>query len=57
MFFSTHMLSDVEALCDRVAILHQGRILYAGTPRACCEQFNTDNLEQAYLNCVSQAPD
>lgn len=53
LFFSTHMLSDVEALCDRVAILHDGRILFTGSPRTCCERFNADSFEQAYLNCVS----
>src|SRR6185437_7510069 len=26
VFFSTHILSDAEALCDRVAILNQGRL-------------------------------
>ncbi len=26
VFFSTHILSDAEALCDRVAILHQGEL-------------------------------
>ena len=52
LFFSTHMLSDVETLCDKVAILHNGRILFIGSPQACCKQFNTNSFEQAYLNCV-----
>ncbi len=26
VFFSTHILSDAEALCDRVAVLHQGEL-------------------------------
>jgi ABC-2 type transport system ATP-binding protein len=26
VFFSTHILSDAEALCDRVAIIHQGEL-------------------------------
>ncbi len=51
-FFSTHLLSDVEKLCDRVAILHEGQIRYMGSPDACCRHFNTDDLEQAYLCCV-----
>ncbi len=52
LFFSTHLLSDVEALCDRVAILHQGKIQFSGSPDECCEHFGTDDFEQAYLNCV-----
>jgi ABC-2 type transport system ATP-binding protein len=31
VFFSTHILSDAEALCDRVAILHQGALRGVGT--------------------------
>jgi ABC-2 type transport system ATP-binding protein len=31
VFFSTHILADVEALCDRVAILSQGRLLRCGS--------------------------
>jgi len=30
VFFSTHILSDAEALCDRVAILHRGRLVGVG---------------------------
>jgi ABC-2 type transport system ATP-binding protein len=30
VFFSSHVLSDVEALCDRVAILNRGRLVEAG---------------------------
>ncbi len=30
VFFSTHILSDIEALCDRVAMLGQGRLLEIG---------------------------
>ena len=30
VFFSTHILSDAEALCDRVAILHQGSLRGVG---------------------------
>jgi ABC-2 type transport system ATP-binding protein len=31
IFFSTHILSDAEALCDRVAIIHKGEVLRVGT--------------------------
>jgi ABC-2 type transport system ATP-binding protein len=30
VFFSTHILSDAEALCDRVALLRAGRLLQVG---------------------------
>ena len=31
VFLSSHMLSEVEALCDRVAILRAGRLVEIGT--------------------------
>jgi ABC-2 type transport system ATP-binding protein len=34
VFFSTHILSDAEALCDRVAILHQGVLRGVGAVAA-----------------------
>jgi ABC-2 type transport system ATP-binding protein len=52
LFFSTHLLADVEALCDRMAILHEGRLPFVGTPSECCTTFAAENLEQAYLNCI-----
>lgn len=52
LFFSTHMLADVEALCDRIAILHGGVLRFIGSPQACCVQFKAANLEQAYLACI-----
>ncbi len=30
IFFSSHILNDVETLCDRVGLIHRGRILYNG---------------------------
>jgi len=52
LFFSTHLLADVEALCDRLAIMHGGRIRFAGSPGECREFYRADDLESAYLTCV-----
>jgi ABC-2 type transport system ATP-binding protein len=30
IFFSTHILNDVEVLCDRIGMIHHGRMLYCG---------------------------
>lgn len=53
IFFTTHLLNDVEALCDRMAILHHGRLCFVGHPMECCQQFDTNNLETAYLRCIA----
>lgn len=52
LFFSTHLLADVEILCDRVAILHEGLLRFVGTPAECCDHYGSNDLEEAYLNCV-----
>lgn len=57
LFFSTHMLADVDAICDRMAILDQGVIKFIGTTDECRERFGSDDLEQAYLNCITSVTD
>ena len=52
LFFTSHMLADISALCNRMAVLHQGQILYQGAPAAFCEHFGATDMEGAYLNCV-----
>lgn len=38
IFLSSHYLSEVELICDRVAIIHQGRLLAFGTPDELTQQ-------------------
>lgn len=52
LFFSSHALADVEEICDRMAILHDGKIRFVGSPADCCLQYGTNTLEQAYLKCI-----
>jgi ABC-2 type transport system ATP-binding protein len=53
VFFSTHLLSDVEDLCDRMAVLHDGRVCFAGTPEECCRRYDAFTLEQAFLQAIA----
>tara|TARA_R110001592_G_scaffold16881_22_gene71833 strand:- start:1042 stop:1773 length:732 start_codon:yes stop_codon:yes gene_type:complete len=52
IFLSSHILADMDEICDRVAVLHDGRIRYVGTPKQLKEETNTDNLEQAFLEFI-----
>ena len=52
VFLTTHMLIDVQALCDRMAILHGGRTVFQGPPEACAARYGGDDLESAFLNCL-----
>ncbi len=56
LFFTTHLLNDVESLCDRLAILHQGEMRFIGSPQDCCQTFAADNLERAYLKAIATDP-
>lgn len=39
IFLNSHQLADVEALCDRVAIINEGRILKVGAPQALFDEY------------------
>ncbi len=54
IFMATHLLNDVEALCDRLAILHEGRLRFVGTPAQCCLDARASDLEQAYLALIAE---
>jgi ABC-2 type transport system ATP-binding protein len=52
VFFTSHALADVAAICDRVAVIHAGRLRFAGTPAQLCAQHASGDLEQAFLRCI-----
>ena len=52
VFFSTHLLSDVESTCDRIAVLHAGSLRFLGTIEQFIESRHAVDLEDAYLRCV-----
>lgn len=53
LFFSTHLLADVEALCDEMVILHEGQVQFVGSPQACCEHYDVETLEEAYISSIT----
>lgn len=49
---SSHILADMEELCDRVAVLHGGKILFIGKPAGLLAQQGRDTLERAFLSLI-----
>ena len=49
---SSHNMLEVEYLCDRIAMINEGRIIVQGTPRQIMEMFDASNLEEAYVRAV-----
>jgi sodium transport system ATP-binding protein len=47
--FSSHVLEEVQALCDRVVIVAGGRVVAEGTPMELCERGGVVNLEDAFV--------
>ncbi len=55
VFFSSHELGEVETVCDRVAILHQGELKVEGRVSDLIKQYQS-NLEQIFLKIVGYQP-
>lgn len=55
--FSTHVMSEAEKLCDRIAIIHQGRIHTTGTLESLREETGLHYLEDIFVQYVRQARD
>ncbi len=55
--FSTHIMSEVERLCDRVAIVHEGRIRANGTLDELREETGHAYLEDIFKSVVGASPE
>jgi ABC-2 type transport system ATP-binding protein len=54
IFFTSHMLTEVDSLCDRIAVLNEGRVVFIGSPVSLREQQGESSLENAFLKCVKK---
>jgi sodium transport system ATP-binding protein len=53
ILFSTHIMREVEKLCDRVAILSRGSIQACGTLPELRDRFGQEDLEELFFSLVS----
>ena len=54
LIFSTHIMSEVERLCDRIAIMHRGRILDNGSLAELRSRHDGDNFEELFFGLLSR---
>lgn len=54
IFMSSHILSDMDEICDRVAVLHQGTLRYIGSPADLRAQTGDVSLEKAFLSVIEE---
>ena len=53
IILSTHLMQEIDALCDKIIILNKGKILAQGTEEEICKLHSCKNIEQAFLKLVS----
>jgi ribosome-dependent ATPase len=54
IFLSTHFMNEAER-CDRISLMHAGRVLAVGTPNELAEERGTTSLEDAFVGYLADA--
>ncbi|EEZ4382620.1 ribosome-associated ATPase/putative transporter RbbA [Escherichia coli] len=54
IFISTHFMNEAER-CDRISLMHAGKVLASGTPQELVEQRGATSLEEAFIACLQEA--
>ncbi|HAT5067052.1 TPA: ribosome-associated ATPase/putative transporter RbbA [Klebsiella oxytoca] len=54
IFISTHFMNEAER-CDRISLMHAGKVLASGTPQALVEQRGSATLEEAFIAWLQEA--
>jgi ABC-2 type transport system ATP-binding protein len=49
VFLTTHFMDEAEQLCDRIAIIDQGKIITEGTPEELIKKNKVKNMEEVFL--------
>jgi ABC-2 type transport system ATP-binding protein len=52
VFLSTHILSDMDELCDRIGVIHDQSLRFLGTPAELRAKTKIDSLERAFLKII-----
>ncbi|HEY4742997.1 MAG TPA: ATP-binding cassette domain-containing protein [Candidatus Acidoferrales bacterium] len=56
VIFSTHVMTEVEKLCDRIGIIHRGRLLAEGSLAQLRESFGKQDLEDIFVDVLGDQP-
>ncbi len=49
IFFNSHILSDVEEICDKIGVLNKGKLIYSGDLKTFCKN---GNLEKQFVKAI-----
>jgi ABC-2 type transport system ATP-binding protein len=57
IFFSSHILADIDEICDRIGIIHDARLRYIGTAKDFKPTYHEASLERAFLKAIQSLPE
>ena len=52
VLLSSHNMLEVEYLCDRIALIAEGKIVEEGKPQALMKKYNANNIEEVFTRVV-----
>ncbi len=55
VLFSTHVMQEVAAICDRIVVIGHGRVVAAGAPDDIRRAMNVDDLEEAFVRAIGES--
>lgn len=55
--FSSHNMYETEKLCDRIIIIHKGKVVASGTIEQLKKDYQKDNLEELFIECIGGMQD
>jgi sodium transport system ATP-binding protein len=55
VIFSSHIMSEVDLLCDDLAIIHKGKLLFSGTMSTFKENMKAENLTAEFIRIVHES--
>jgi len=56
IIYSTHYMEEAENICDRVILIHKGKIVSEGTPQEIIAKTETTNLRDAFFKIIKEVP-
>jgi sodium transport system ATP-binding protein len=54
VIYSTHMMHEAEKICDRIGIIHDGRLLAEGTLAELRQRTGEQDMEEVFIKTISQ---
>lgn len=55
VFLSSHILADMDEMCDRIGVIHDGELRFIGTPAELKKKTGQEHLERAFLKVIEKS--